>query len=113
MEDALTTFQDGPAKGQTLMLKRMVKFLHVTQEGSKFDALDQPGDTPELSETLHAYQIAEHTGNAHLNFGGGRGGFYPIASYKLVTTQPTDAQMRSQAEWQKWCEAQPAPIIQK
>ncbi len=100
----MTTFIDGPAKGQTLMLKRALMFLRVVNEGKKWDALDQPGDVPELSESLHAYQLTERPLMAHLNMGRGRGGFYPLSSYKLVQVQPTDAVMRDQAKWRQWCE---------
>ncbi len=38
----------------------------------------------------------------HINRGGGRGGFYTHADYKLVEPQPTDAQMRTTEAWRRW-----------
>ena len=37
----MTTFQDGPAKGMTLMLKRTPVYLRVVCSLGKVDALDQ------------------------------------------------------------------------
>lgn len=99
----MTTFTDGPAKGQTLMLKRAAKFLRVTQADGKFDALDQIGDTPKPEETLFAYVLTGEVGHCHLNMGRGRGGFYPIATYRLVPEQPSQATMRLQGAWEAWC----------
>lgn len=92
-EDAVTTFVDGPAKGQTLMLKRSPEVLNVvfdTKTG-KWDALDQPGDKPSDSEVVHVYVLCERCGTVHVNCRGG-GGFFPIAKYKLAVrwTQPEE-----------------------
>lgn len=46
----MTTFIDGPAKGQTLMLRRNPVYLIVTEENGKFDALDQLEDAPKPTE---------------------------------------------------------------
>jgi hypothetical protein len=106
----MTTFQDGPAKDQALMLKRCACFLRVTIEGKTCDALDQPFDEPKAGEKLYAYELVELRGNAMVNFGGGRGGCYPIAYYRLAPVQPTDEQMRKTKTWQTWCAQQPAYV---
>lgn len=105
----MTTFQDGPAKGQTLMLKRAAMFLRVVQNAEgKWDALDQPEDTPAMDEKLFAYEITGKPYMVHLNCGRGKGsGFYPGPSYRFVTNQPTDSQMRQASEWDAWCKRQP------
>lgn len=100
----MTTFQDGPAKGQTLMLKRAARFLRVVEADGKFDAIDQPDDKPAPNEKLYAYTVVGEVGHCHIRAGRGRGGFYPIATYKLVESQPTDAEMRDIASWHAWCE---------
>lgn len=102
----MTTFIDGPAQGKTLMLHRAVKFLRVTEKSGAFDALDQPEDTPLPEEKLYAYEMHQNSGHCHINRGGGRGGFYPIVSYKFVPIQPSDAEMRDGESWRKWCESQ-------
>jgi hypothetical protein len=107
----MTTFQDGPAKGKTLMLKRTPIFLRVVIDGMKVDALDQLEDTPLPREKLVAYVAARDLGAIHLNAKGGRGGFYRRAEYKLVPIQPTDGEMRDPESWSRWCHAQPAPIV--
>lgn len=110
----MTRFQDGPAKGQALMLKRAVKFLRVVCEYGKWDALDQPDDKPKQLEAVFAYQIAEFRGMSHVNCGRGKGsGFYPIVDYKFCPVQPTDQQMRDDAAWDAWCKTQPDPMPDK
>lgn len=103
----MTSFSDGPAAGQTLLLKRAPRFLRVTFNGSKWDALDQLADRPEPHEELFAYERSEYRGTCHMRFARG-GGFYCMAEYKLVPEQPTDAEMRSQSKWEKWAEGMAA-----
>lgn len=89
-----------------LMLRRAPLFLRVTSLHDHWDALDQPKDTPALEETLYAYQRVGTAGNCHLRFGGTDrhlSGFYVMANYRLVSDQPTDAQMRDKESWRSWC----------
>lgn len=102
----MTTFQDGPAKGQHLMLKRAARFLRVVESSGKWDALDRLDDEPRPDEKIYAYEIVSKPGMCHINAGKGQGGFYPLATYKFVTNQPTDAEMRAYESWLKWCEQQ-------
>lgn len=85
----MTTFLDGPAKGQKLLLRNSPNVLTVVvgQDG-KWDALDMPGDAPRLTEVAHRYRLVERSGTAHVNFGRGRGGFFAIASYRY---EPAEA----------------------
>lgn len=104
----MTRFLDGPARGQTLMLKRAPKFLRVTRDDKHslspvWDALDQVDDTPMQGESLFAYQCKGTPTMCHVNIRGGKGGFYPIAEYELCQVQPTDDEMRSTSAWQAWC----------
>jgi hypothetical protein len=98
----MTTFLNGPAKGQTLMLHNSPRWLRVTCGRGKWDALDQWEDSPLPDELIYCYQLAEITGHAHINMGRGRGGFYPIASYRYVEPQPDERKMRSNELWVKW-----------
>lgn len=93
------------------MLKRLACFLRVTNKGSTWDGLDMPFDEPDAAEKLYAYELAEFVGTAHINMGRGRGGFYPIARYRLVPNQPSDAQMRTTKAWQAWCADQPSSSV--
>ena len=98
----MTRFDNGPAKGQTLMLKRAARFLRVTEEAGKFDALDQLCDEPRSTEKLYAYEITKFSGTCHVRMSGGRGGFYAMATYHFVEPQPTDAEMRTETAWDAW-----------
>lgn len=99
----MTRFEDGPAQGQHLMLHRTPMFLRVTEAAGKFDALDQPHDSPLPIETLYAYRTDGPTGHCHVNMGRKGGGFYPMCSYRLCVDQPSDEQMRNPKLWHNWC----------
>lgn len=99
----MTRFEDGPAKGQTLMLKRAPYFLRVVlSPKGKWDALDQLDDKPDRTETLFAYELIEAPGVAFLN----PGGRYPVARYRLVENQPIDGAMRDSEAWPAWVETE-------
>ena len=104
----MTRFQDGPAVGQALMLHRAARFLRVTKSivsgVDKWDALDQLEDQPKPNETLFAYEIVNKPIMCHVN-AGRRTGFYPMAKYKFVNPQPTDADMRTEEAWDAWCKS--------
>lgn len=110
----MTTFNNGPARGKLLSLKRAPFFLRVCvgpilddtdHDNAKIDALDQPHDEPSKHEQLFAYRLTAKPGHIHINARGGKGGFFPLADYTLVDTQPSDAVMRDRKTWVQWCEA--------
>jgi hypothetical protein len=103
----MTRFQDGPAVGQTLMLKRALRFLRVVEANGKWDALDQPEDNPNSNEKLFAYEIVDKPGMMHINRGRHGSGFYPMACYRFVSAQPSDEQMRRPHLWSAWRKEQP------
>lgn len=108
----MTKFTDGPAKGQTLMLKRTPIFLRVACKDGKFDALDQPSDEARPGELLFCYILAaKPQGHVTVRGTGGVGGIYPLAQYRLYDLQPAQAIMRHNSLWCHWCEAQPTPTI--
>lgn len=98
----MTTFEDGPAKGKTLMLHRAAMFLRVVESKGEIDALDQLTDKANPKEKIYAYKIIGDAGFCHIRASGGRGGFYPIAKYRLYSQQPSDADMRDNEAWTKW-----------
>ena len=100
----MTRFADGPAKAQTLMLKRAPFFLRVTECKGKFDALNEVEDTPRTDETLYAYQLVEMPGWSFVD-GPKCRGRYATSNYRLVSDPPDDATMRNNMSWTKWCES--------
>lgn len=106
----MTTFNDGPAKGKVLRLKRAPKFLRVVVAdgvaGQQWDALDQLDDVPKLGERIFAYHIVGEPGCCHINAGRGAGGFFTTAFYALVAQHPDDATMRDASAWRAWCHQQ-------
>lgn len=103
----MTTFEDGPAKGQTLSLARAPLFLRVVHDNAGtsqhgWDALDQPEDSPRERESIHVYLLAHKPGHVHINRGRKGSGWYAIASYRLYTQQPDDATMRDSGRWSVW-----------
>lgn len=101
----MTTFDDGPAKGKHLNLRRAVHFLRVVKApNGDIDALDQLGDTARPEETIYAYEISEAPSWCHIRSGKkGASGFYAIARYHLFKDQPTDEVMRDNNAWSDWC----------
>lgn len=107
----MTTFKDGPAQGQTLMLRRSPKFLRVVNNpGHKhaWDALDMPEDVPAGREIPMVYMREVVKGTAHVSTRPRSGsGWYPIAEYGYHHTQPTVAEMKDLERWRAWVAAQP------
>lgn len=103
----MTTFTDGPAKGQCLMLRNAPRFLRVTQSQSgDFDALDAPNDSPHPGESLFAYELNSKPSFAFIDFRGkarSASGRYPIASYRLCDPQPVPIQLQDNGFWSNWC----------
>lgn len=103
----MTTFEDGPAKGQTLSLARAPLFLRVVHDNAAtsqhgWDALDQAEDSPRERESIHVYLLAHRPGHVHINRGRKGSGWYAIASYRLYAQQPDDATMRDSGRWSVW-----------
>ena len=97
----MTSFLDGPAKGQTLMLKRCARFLRVTDANGKWDALDAWEDSPRPEEKLYCYALHGKPGGAFID-GTGIRGFYAIAEYQFVEPQPDESTMRDDTKWHLW-----------
>lgn len=98
----MTSFRDGPAKGQSLMLKRAPTFLRVVEHAGKFDALDQHHDEPKPQETITVYLLVRKMGWIHIKATKG-GGFFIRAEYEFWEEQPDEDTMRSQIAWRQWC----------
>jgi hypothetical protein len=108
----MINFANGPAAGSHLMLRRAPYFLRVvrSKKSGEIDALDQLGDEPSKGEELFAYQQTWSGGMVHLLMSPrSQSGFYAQANYELVPEQPSDAEMRTNEAWQKWCYAH-APV---
>src|SRR5574340_877689 len=103
----MTRFLDGPAAGQTLMLRSAPGLLRVTfcvdeKNKEKWDALDQREDTPRRNERVFAYEREGAAGAAFID-GPGMHGVYAVASYRAVLNPPEDSVMRDNITWRKWC----------
>ena len=104
-----TTFVNGPAGLQILMLARSPRFLRAVRSAAGvWDALDQPADAPAQGEQIYVYR---RLGNAFVGFvdwhdgRGRRGGRFSFARYTVVDPQPADQVLRVTAAWQEWCRA--------
>jgi hypothetical protein len=102
----MTTFENGPAHGARLMLRRSPYFLRVTYDGKDYDALDQLEDVAKPEETIYVYRITELPGHCHIRAAKGAGGFYSMGKYEFVSPQPDDANVRDNEAWRKWVSEQ-------
>lgn len=101
----MLTLVDGPCKG-TYMCKRAPLYLRaVKDKDGKTDALDQIEDTPRETEKVYIYQLEGQAGTVHLNFGGGKGGWYALGTYHHLPDVDGEA-IRDNAAWQAWATAQ-------
>ena len=103
----MTTFDDGPARGKCLTLGRLPFFLRVTRDRKGvIDALNESTDTPRADEQLFAYMLTHEPGRAFID-GAKFRGLVSCGNYRLVSDQPTDAEMRDETAWHRWCVARP------
>jgi hypothetical protein len=107
----MTGFEDGPAAGQVLDLRRAPLFLRVAVSGTgTVDALDQIDDRPEASEVLWAYRRLGPAGRVRIDGRDPRTGrrtsaSLALAKYRLVADQPDQETMRATTTWRAWATA--------
>jgi hypothetical protein len=104
----MTTFTNGPADGQILMISRAPHFLRVVESAGEFDALDQLDDKPTPEEAIHVYEIVGQPGMAFVDgtdpkTGKRFGRRVCIATYNYVG-EVSDARIRETEDWKAWCE---------
>lgn len=102
----MTSFVDGPAKGTVLQLQRAPFLLRVVSgKPGEFDALDQPDDEPKLYESIYVYRLAGPPGSVHICRSPRRSsGWFAVAEYKLLDRPVRDADVRTTADWNDWCD---------
>lgn len=109
------SFEDGPAKGQSLMLQRAPLFLRaVRSRNGKWDALDQLEDQAKPTEAVYAYIRVGEPGVAFIDYRG-RGGRregrrLATAEYRIVQAGIAEPIKRNNDEWTAWCFARPESI---
>lgn len=92
----LVLFEDGPAKGASLTLRRTPIYLRVVKElDGRIDALDQPDDTLNLGDVIFIYKkVPGAAGHVCTR---GRGCFHTF-TYRL--TDEIDPE--GMEDWEKW-----------
>jgi hypothetical protein len=112
----MTSFLDGPAAREMLMLWRAPIFLRVVEnrraKTNTWDALDQLDDEPKPHEVLYCYRLVKDTGWTHIRAGRGCSGIYRNATYRVVANQPDQDTMRSKVGWRQWCIAERAREVE-
>src|SRR5207253_760428 len=95
-------FLDGPASGQSLLLRRAPLYVRVVRTAAgKWDALDQLGDEPAFCEAVFAYRRTGRPGWVHICGGKARGRFQ-TGDYRFVLAQPDEDTLRDQSRWRQW-----------
>lgn len=101
----MVSFINGPAAGQILAIRRAPLLLRVVHNGTDWDALDHPADTPSPNETIHVYERVGEASSAHVcsrSRGRSLSGWYAVATYRHFPEQPPDADVRTLAAWDRW-----------
>lgn len=101
----MISFDDGPAAGVVLQLRRAPPFLRVVidRQTREVDALDQIDDQPRLGEEVHVYRRIGKASPYHLRSGRkSESGFYLQARYQHHEEQPADHVGRDRRSWQNW-----------
>ncbi len=105
----MTLFNDGPAEGVTLLLRRAPLYLRAVRAPSgEWDALDLLDDRPEHNETIVAYVRVGEPTHLHVCVRPRSSRSFSGGSYTAVTPQPSDEVLRDQAQWQAWTREQVA-----
>ena len=104
----MIVFDDGPAAGVSLQLRRAPLFLRVVidKQTGEVDALDQLGDQPRLGETIHAYRRVTNELQYHMRACKDGSGWYSSARYQLHDEQPADHVGRDRESWREWTQYQ-------
>lgn len=108
----MTKTHDGPAAGQTFLIRRAPWLLRVVQApDGKWDALDQIDDHPHPGERIWVYRIQGEAGIAHIDRTNPRTGrregiWAAFADYYLHSEQPPDEIARANPLWQQWAQGQ-------
>jgi len=105
----MTKFQDGPANGVVLLLRRSPLFLRVVHaEGSEaWDALDRTEDILKRNESVYVYKRIGQACRVHLNLGRkGGSGYYALVDYAWAEPQPDEGTMRDTEAWRAWAPAE-------
>lgn len=98
----MTRFLDGPAEGQTMLLRNAPLVLRAVQgPDGRWDALDMPTDQPAPHEAVVLYERVSAAGFVHVRASKG-GGFYASADYRVRADQLDDAIVRNQPAWRAW-----------
>jgi hypothetical protein len=97
---------DGPCKG-TFAVRRAPMYLRATVSklGGKLDVLDQLDDEPARYEDVYVYVRDSGTWTQVFVR---PGGCYESGVYRLVDPQPDEREVRSNAAWHEWANAQAA-----
>jgi hypothetical protein len=109
----MVRFENGPAAGAVLELRRAPLYLRVTTTpDGTVDALDQLSDVPRPEETLMAYRRTGGLTTGFLDYtdaqGRRRGRPFVSATYAVVPEQPGQDVMRDRELWCAWATAEHA-----
>jgi len=101
----MITFEDGPAAGVVLELRRAPPFLRVVidRKTGEVDALDQLDDRPRPGEEIHVYRRAGRARRYHVKAcRRSESGYVLQARYRQHEEQPADHVGRDCKSWQNW-----------
>jgi len=106
---------DGPGAGENLDLLRAPAMLRVVRNAAgTWDGLDQLSDEAGADEQIWVYRIASKPTVMHLSCRPRSKSRWIIsADYRLYPDQPTDATLRDNDAWGRWCSSVESAVRQQ
>lgn len=104
----MVEFIDGPAQGETLVLRNSPVMLRVVRSSrGNWDALDYPDDEPRPQERVFVYRLVGQPGRYHVKATKkSESGFCADAKYTYHYPPPSDDyEVRTKDGWDRWCRA--------
>jgi hypothetical protein len=106
----MTRLLDGPGADLTFDLRLAPAYLRAVQSPLKWDALDQPDDTPAADEHVHVYRrLAGTWSQVHVRAATrAASGCWQAADYVYVPDAPVEL-LRDTLTWRVWTTLMPGP----
>jgi hypothetical protein len=107
-------FINGPAAGVDIDLRRAPIMLRVVRSRyGNWDALDQPHDEAQSTESIYVYRMIGQANWYHCRSSKRSiSGFHATATYEFLPEQPPDHCIRTTKAWAEWCDSNKEQLLE-